>query len=221
MAWRAPAGAPTREPASAWRWCKSWPTCTADRLRRRARWAPAAPGGVDSAGNRPFAGSPPSSRTLAYRPRRSALSPTSKKRCAGCRAARIASARLSRSTTSFFLSRRCSLPPMASGQQCWLSTTMPTCGEYITRLLGAAHYQVRTTAQTGRKRSLQFDSSVPDLLLSDVVIPRLDGLGLVRQIRADATLADIPIVLYCHPRRRGIPASKAWRLAPMTTFETV
>ena len=65
--------------------------------------------------------------------------------------------------------------------------------EYITRLL-APHYQVRTAAD-GEEALASIRQQRPDLLLSDVMMPRLDGLGLVRQIRADATLADIPIVL--------------------------
>lgn len=65
--------------------------------------------------------------------------------------------------------------------------------EYITRLL-APHYQVRTAAD-GEEALASIRQQRPDLLLSDVMMPRLDGLGLVRQIRAEATLADIPIVL--------------------------
>jgi signal transduction histidine kinase/CheY-like chemotaxis protein len=65
--------------------------------------------------------------------------------------------------------------------------------EYITRLL-APHYKVRTAAD-GEEALALIRQQRPDLLLSDVMMPRLDGLGLVRQIRTDATLADIPIVL--------------------------
>jgi chemosensory pili system protein ChpA (sensor histidine kinase/response regulator) len=35
----------------------------------------------------------------------------------------------------------------------------------------------------------------PDLILSDIEMPRLDGFDLVRRIRADARTADIPIVI--------------------------
>jgi len=35
----------------------------------------------------------------------------------------------------------------------------------------------------------------PDLVLSDVMMPRLDGFGLLRSIRADETLRKIPVVL--------------------------
>ena len=65
--------------------------------------------------------------------------------------------------------------------------------EYISRLL-APHYKVRTAAD-GEEALTSIRQHRPDLLLSDVMMPRLDGLGLVRQIRTEATLADIPIVL--------------------------
>ena len=35
----------------------------------------------------------------------------------------------------------------------------------------------------------------PDLVLSDVMMPRLDGVGLTRALRADPALADVPVVL--------------------------
>ena len=35
----------------------------------------------------------------------------------------------------------------------------------------------------------------PDLILSDVMMPRLDGFGLLRDVRADPALSDVPVVL--------------------------
>ena len=35
----------------------------------------------------------------------------------------------------------------------------------------------------------------PDLVISDVMMPRLDGLGLVRWMRTQALLRDVPIIL--------------------------
>jgi len=35
----------------------------------------------------------------------------------------------------------------------------------------------------------------PDLLLTDVMMPRLDGFGLLREVRADPALRDLPVVL--------------------------
>ena len=65
--------------------------------------------------------------------------------------------------------------------------------DYVTRLL-APHYVVRT-ATDGAQALEEMRRRRPDLLLSDVMMPKLDGLGLVRAVRADAALADLPIVL--------------------------
>lgn len=35
----------------------------------------------------------------------------------------------------------------------------------------------------------------PDLLIADVMMPRLDGIGLLREIRADAALRELPVIL--------------------------
>jgi len=43
--------------------------------------------------------------------------------------------------------------------------------------------------------ALQLVSVVrPDLVLSDIDMPRLDGLGLLKALRADPTLATIPVI---------------------------
>src|SRR6202020_991490 len=35
----------------------------------------------------------------------------------------------------------------------------------------------------------------PDLVLSDVMMPGLDGFGLLRELRADPELCEIPVIL--------------------------
>ena len=65
--------------------------------------------------------------------------------------------------------------------------------DYLARLLGP-HYEV-ATAPDGAAALAALRAERPDLLLSDVMMPRLDGFGLVRAVRADPTLADLPIVL--------------------------
>jgi two-component system chemotaxis sensor kinase CheA len=50
-----------------------------------------------------------------------------------------------------------------------------------------------------------------DLLVSDVDMPRLNGFGLTAKVRADAKLADLPVVLVTalgtrEDRERGIDA---------------
>jgi two-component sensor histidine kinase/FixJ family two-component response regulator len=65
--------------------------------------------------------------------------------------------------------------------------------DYVARLL-AQHYDVRTACD-GRAALAAMRQDRPDLLLSDVMMPWLDGFGLVREVRADPKLADVPVVL--------------------------
>jgi signal transduction histidine kinase/CheY-like chemotaxis protein len=65
--------------------------------------------------------------------------------------------------------------------------------EYVQRLL-APHYEVRT-ASDGVEALAAMRAQPPDLLLSDVMMPRLDGIGLLREVRADPVLARFPVVL--------------------------
>ena len=65
---------------------------------------------------------------------------------------------------------------------------------YVERLLTAAGYRVHMVADgqaaAGMARTLK-----PDLILSDVMMPRLDGFGLLAAVRADEALKDIPVIL--------------------------
>ena len=65
--------------------------------------------------------------------------------------------------------------------------------DYMRRLLGA-HYAVRAVAD-GEAALAAARASRPDLILSDVMMPRLDGFGLLRAVRADPALADLPVML--------------------------
>ncbi|MBV8336131.1 MAG: response regulator, partial [Alphaproteobacteria bacterium] len=65
--------------------------------------------------------------------------------------------------------------------------------DYMRRLL-ATRYEVRTAAD-GAAALAALREQRPDLLFSDVMMPRLDGFGLVREVRADPALADLPVVL--------------------------
>lgn len=65
--------------------------------------------------------------------------------------------------------------------------------EYIARLL-ATDYAVET-APDGADALAAARARRPDLVISDVVMPHLDGLGLLRALRADASLHDVPVVL--------------------------
>ena len=64
---------------------------------------------------------------------------------------------------------------------------------YITRLLGPL-YEVRAFADGQAALEAALDSP-PDLVLSDVMMPRLDGFGLLRALRADERCQRLPVIL--------------------------
>ncbi len=66
--------------------------------------------------------------------------------------------------------------------------------DYLGRLLGA-RYEVRMAADGEQALELLLAGAGADLVLSDVMMPRLDGFGLVRRIRAIESLAGTPVIL--------------------------
>ncbi len=64
---------------------------------------------------------------------------------------------------------------------------------YIQRLL-SAHYQV-TAVSNGEEALRAAQERLPDLVLADVMMPGLDGFGLLRELRADSRTQSVPIVL--------------------------
>jgi len=65
--------------------------------------------------------------------------------------------------------------------------------EYVRRLLGSRWF-IETVAD-GRAALIQASVNPPDLVLSDVMMPELDGFGLLRGLRANPRTRDIPIIL--------------------------
>ncbi len=65
--------------------------------------------------------------------------------------------------------------------------------EYARRLL-SEHYEVHVVAD-GQAALEAARELRPDLIVSDVMMPRLDGFGLIREVRADAQLRATPIIL--------------------------
>jgi CheY-like chemotaxis protein len=64
---------------------------------------------------------------------------------------------------------------------------------YMGRLLGD-HWQV-STAKDGEEALRLVRELRPDLVLADVMMPRLDGLALLQALRADEDLRDTPVIL--------------------------
>jgi PAS domain S-box-containing protein len=66
--------------------------------------------------------------------------------------------------------------------------------DYVGRLLQKRGYTVDSVAN-GRAALAAVRANRPDLLLTDVMMPELDGFGLLAAIRADPLLADIPVIM--------------------------
>ena len=64
---------------------------------------------------------------------------------------------------------------------------------YLERLL-AEHWEVEAVSD-GAEGLKAARERRPDLVLSDVIMPNLDGFGLLREMRNDPTLASVPVVL--------------------------
>ncbi len=69
-----------------------------------------------------------------------------------------------------------------------------TVRRVTSRLLMRAGYQV-ITAKDGVDALNQLKGALPDVMLVDIEMPRMDGFELTKQVRATSTLAHIPIIM--------------------------
>jgi PAS domain S-box-containing protein len=65
--------------------------------------------------------------------------------------------------------------------------------DYVRQLLGR-RYDVEAVPD-GEAAVAAARARPPDLVLADVMMPRLDGFGLLRALRADPRLRDVPVIL--------------------------
>ncbi|MEW5918091.1 MAG: ATP-binding protein, partial [Gemmatimonadota bacterium] len=65
--------------------------------------------------------------------------------------------------------------------------------EYVQRLLGE-HYEIEAVAD-GAAAMRAALARTPDLVLTDVMMPEVDGFELLRRMRADARLKSVPIIM--------------------------
>jgi CheY-like chemotaxis protein len=66
--------------------------------------------------------------------------------------------------------------------------------EAIAALLAAEGYEVEL-ASNGREALERLSVSKPDVVLSDVMMPEMDGRQLLSEIRASGALQDLPVIL--------------------------
>jgi PAS domain S-box-containing protein len=66
--------------------------------------------------------------------------------------------------------------------------------DYVSRLLEGRGYTVEAVAD-GAAALAAVRARRPDLLLTDVMMPKLDGFGLLAAVRRDPALSDLPVVM--------------------------
>ncbi len=66
--------------------------------------------------------------------------------------------------------------------------------DYVKRILSEQGYNVETVGD-GMAALAAIEQQVPDLVLTDIMMPQLDGLGLLQKLRANSTTKEIPIIL--------------------------
>ncbi|HKU14897.1 MAG TPA: ATP-binding protein [Steroidobacteraceae bacterium] len=81
-----------------------------------------------------------------------------------------------------------------AGKRVLLADDNSDMREYVRRLLESQGYHVQAVAD-GQEALDAARSEPPDLVLTDVMMPGLDGFGLLRAIRDDTRLAGIPVVM--------------------------
>ena len=78
--------------------------------------------------------------------------------------------------------------------------------DYVRRLLGGLH-EIEAVPD-GEAALAAIGKRRPDLVLTDVMMPRLDGFGLLAAIRGNPSLNDLPVIMLSPaPARR--PVSRA------------
>jgi PAS domain S-box-containing protein len=84
--------------------------------------------------------------------------------------------------------------PATSGQELiLLADDNNDMREYVKRLL-VKKYQVEAVKDGQAALEMAWKRR-PDLILSDIMMPRLDGFGLLQALRSDADLRDVPVIL--------------------------
>jgi len=66
----------------------------------------------------------------------------------------------------------------------------------IRAVLESSGYRVET-AHDGRQAIEQLQQTKPDLVLMDVMMPVMDGLGVLRKIRNAPSMENLPVILMC------------------------
>jgi PAS domain S-box-containing protein len=84
-------------------------------------------------------------------------------------------------------------PVARDGRRILVADDSADMSEYIVRLL-TPHWQVEVV-RDGEAALASALASPPDLVLSDVMMPRMNGVALLRALRSDARTESVPVVL--------------------------
>ena len=78
----------------------------------------------------------------------------------------------------------------------------PDIGSLLEHYLKKAGF-LPTVVSSGRDVMPEIKREMPDLVVLDLMLPGLDGLQLCRAIRADASIAAIPIIMLTARKQEG------------------
>ncbi len=70
----------------------------------------------------------------------------------------------------------------------------PDILENLLTVLGSQPYRL-ATARDGKQCLAMIKQECPDLLILDMLMPRLDGWGVIRELRSDPDYAALPIMV--------------------------
>jgi PAS domain S-box-containing protein len=85
------------------------------------------------------------------------------------------------------------IPRTAARARILLADDNADMREYVSRIL-SPHYELLTVAD-GQAALEQARRTRPDLILSDVMMPRLDGFALLSALRAEPLILNIPVIM--------------------------
>ena len=75
--------------------------------------------------------------------------------------------------------------------------------DHAAKILRDAGYEV-ITASDGREGLEILAASIPDLVLSDAMMPDVDGYGVLEKMREDPRLRDLPFAMFTGLRVKGL-----------------
>lgn len=67
-------------------------------------------------------------------------------------------------------------------------------GKLVESVLQSQGYEV-TVASNGREGLAKIKARVPDLIISDVVMPEMDGFAFYKELKKSPTTADVPVII--------------------------